>query len=148
MLKVGQSRTGLLECVSLILSTTENPQRDNENKQYKLQKAENLSGSQPSKKSAFATASSKEPPLLAVIRISCPEIILSIKNSMKEQSCTAYSKNILETEYFSKLSMEYLWVIGLLQPPTINSNWKCVINCSRNNYCLLSFPEHVYSDLE
>lgn len=67
---------------------------------------------------------------------------------MKEQSYTAYNKNILEIEYFSKLSMGYLWVMWLLQPPTKNHNWSCVINWSRDNYCFLSFPEHVYSDLE
>lgn len=80
--------------------------------------------------------------------MTCPETILSIKSSMKDQSCTVHSKNILQTEYFSKVSMEYLWVIWLLQPPTKNSNLKCVMNWSRNNCCLSSFPENVCSDLE
>ena len=40
---------------------------------------------------------------------------------MKEQSCTVYSKNLHETESFSKLTMGYLWVTGLLKPPTENN---------------------------
>lgn len=73
---------------------------------------------------------------------------LSIKSSMKDKSCTIHSKNILQTEYFSKVSMEHLWVIWLLQPPTKNRNQKCVINWSGNNCSRSSFPEHVCSDLE